>query len=125
MSVMSQHQRVLMAGGVMLLALLGIAAASAEEPRDPFVDPRTVEVREEIKQKLIGILANGGPSLAIIGEAVVTVGDVICGWKVTQILPDRVTLQRNETAKTLSLGDTLTVDECPETHSADSLLTVP
>lgn len=100
-----------MTGVLVLLGLSGAALARAEAPpperRDPFVDPRTIVIPQEVKPRLMGVLEDPEQPLAIIGEVVATVGDTIDGWNVIAISSDGITVQYLDRREDVHVGDLL------------------
>lgn len=87
--------------------------AGAEELRDPFVFGSVqVQARETAPPSapsvgLSGILWDAQSPLAIIGGEPVGVGEIIEGWRIVEIRPDRVILERNGQRTTLLPGGAL------------------
>jgi hypothetical protein len=89
-----------------LVLVGGPTPVQAEELRDPFVFGPTYEgsARQSIREGLTGILWDATNPLAVIGGQPVTVGETVAGWKVVEIKPDRVVIQRDFDRVTLIPG---------------------
>ncbi len=95
----------------LVLSATGAFAAQAEELRDPFVfGSRTDEAATSAGPTLIGILWDVAHPLAMIGEETVGVGNTIGAWRVVDIKPDEITLQRGDRREILHPGDGLPRD---------------
>ena len=77
------------------------------ELRDPFTfGPREGEAQHP-QQTLIGILWDAARPLAIFGEELVAVGDVVAGWRVIEIKQEGVVIQRDEHREFITPGNHL------------------
>ena len=110
----------------MAICLVGISASlssqlhlvnaefiTKREPRDPFVDPRTIPSQTAVKPKLVGVLADATTPLAVIGEDVVTVGDTIYGWRLLEVRHDSIAVSREGRGLTINVGDILPIGDVP------------
>lgn len=83
--------------------------AGAEELRDPFVfGPRRETVEpSEASVVLVGILWDAHRPVAVIGEELVGIGQEVAGWRMVEIRPDHVVIERGSRRETLALGEPL------------------
>lgn len=81
--------------------------ANAEELRDPFVFGPRAGTAAQTEPTLVGVLWDAARPLAIIGEETVGIGDAIAEWRVVDIKPDSITLERGDRRETLYPGDPL------------------
>jgi len=86
--------------------------ARAEELRDPF----TFGPRQETAQQmttgpvLMGVLWDATKPLAILGDETVGVGDVVAEWRVVEIRPNGIVVQRGERQAFVAPGSNLPSD---------------
>ena len=63
-----------------------------------------------VDTRLTGLSDSGAYPIALIGEAQVSVGEMVAGWKVVQIKPDGVVAERDGVRQFVPVGQVLDVD---------------
>jgi len=94
------------AGRLMIAAALLSCPAWAEEPRDPF-QFGSAEQQLNISQQptLTGIVWDARSPLAIFDGEPVAVGQELGGWRVIQILEDRVIVEQGARQELVAPGE--------------------
>ncbi len=102
-----------------VMALGGVPSdLRADELRDPFVFGPRQEVSASAQPVLEGILWDATSPLAIMQGNPVSVGDAVSGWRIVEIHPDHVVLERNAQRKTLMPGSPVPSVPSPDASPA-------
>ena len=97
----------------LLAAWVAGAAVVRAELRDPFVfGPRREApgASPSSRSVLTGIVWDAAAPLAVIDGEPFVVGQTVEGWRIAEIQPDHIVLQRGEQLRTLVSGDPLPVE---------------
>lgn len=79
----------------------------AEELRDPFAFGPRAASSEQTSPILAGVLWDPTHPLAIFGDELVEVGQIIAGWRIVEIQQDGVLVQQGERQELILPGTTL------------------
>lgn len=99
-----------------VLLLAGASAAAAEDTtrRDPFAFGGVPEPQASASPTpslpgpaLIGVLWDATRPLAVFGDEPVAAGQDVAGWRIVEILPDGIIVERNGVRHTLEPGQHL------------------
>ena len=101
-------------GWVVVVCCLFIApgpvVVSAAEPRDPFMFGPRAESAEPSGPVLTDILWDAAQPLAMVGEETVGVGGQVAGWKMAEIRPDGIVIQRGDRREFITPGTPFPLD---------------
>ncbi len=94
----------------MLLGTFVVPIGEAEELRDPFMFGPRAETSAQSRAVLLGILWDATHPLAIVGDQMVAIGDHLGEWRVVEIHPDQIVLERAGRRESVIIGQPLPTD---------------
>jgi hypothetical protein len=92
--------------GALLASEIGTPTV-AEERRDPFERPRVITPEPKIIPRLVGVVTGSKLPLAVIGEAVATIGDTVGGWVVVEIQAESIVVEQGQRRVEVGIGELL------------------
>ncbi len=81
-----------------------LPVVGAEELRDPFTFGARVNNAEQAAPILMGIVWDPQAPLAVIGNTMVNVGDVVNGWQVVEIQRNGILIRHDDDREFIAIG---------------------